>query len=465
MSLTGKVIIDRLGWKAGPAIGEAIKLTAGMAEAEALACLAAIAEDPAAALTDGRRAPLARHLLEAGAPAAPSLRNEPVPGRVWGASQIDAAALAQFETARRLPVAVRAAQMPDGHVGYGLPIGGVLATENAVIPYAVGVDIGCRMKLSIADIPANRLEGMRDRLRKSLVAETCFGVGGSFKPGARSHDVMDDPAWGELHPAISRLRDKAAMQLGTSGSGNHFASWCEVEVGGGLPGVEAGRYIALLSHSGSRGFGAAVADFYTKVAMEKCASLPDSARRLAWLDLDWDAGREYWAAMNLAGAYAAANHDCVHRHVLRATGLKPLLVVENAHNLAWREEHDGREVIVHRKGATPAAAGQLGVIPGTMADPAYVVRGLGNAESLRSASHGAGRRLSRSAAMKSITPAQMRNYLAERGVELISGGLDEAPMAYKNIDEVMAAQADLVEIVAKITPRIVLMAGDGGDEG
>lgn len=465
MSLTGKTIITRLGWKAGPAIGEALKLTAGMADEEALAHLTAIEANPETALADERAAALARHFIEAKAEPAPALRNEPVPGRIWGASQIDEAALAQFETARRLPVAVRAAQMPDGHVGYGLPIGGVLATANAVIPYAVGVDIGCRMKLTIAETPANRLEGMRDRLRKALVGETCFGVGGSFKPGSRSHAVMDDPAWGELHPALARLRDKAAAQLGTSGSGNHFASWCEIEVGSSLPGVEHGSYLALLSHSGSRGFGAAVADFYTKLAMEKCAALPNSAKRLAWLDLDWAAGQEYWIAMNLAGAYAAANHDCVHRHVLKAAGLKPLLVVENAHNLAWREVHDGREVIVHRKGATPAAAGQLGVIPGTMADPAYVVRGLGNEESLRSASHGAGRRLSRTAAMKSITATQMKRYLAERGVELISGGLDEAPMAYKNIDEVMAAQSDLVETVARITPRIVLMAGDGGDEG
>jgi tRNA-splicing ligase RtcB len=370
----------------------------------------------------------------------------------------------QMERACRLPVAVRGAQMPDGHVGYGLPIGGVLACRDAVIPYGVGVDIGCRMKLSVIAEDASRLQGWRDKLKKALTAETRFGVGAEFSPrDRRDHAVMEDDAWDHLPPALKRLRDKAWAQLGTSGSGNHFVEWGDLTLQEEELGMAPGKYLALLSHSGSRGLGANIAQHFTDEAMDR-TPLPKEFRHLAWLSLQSDAGRGYWNAMNLAGAYASANHDLIHRHVLRAAGLSPAVQVENHHNFAWIETHEGEELIVHRKGATPAGKGVLGVIPGTMGDPGYVVRGKGNVRSLDSASHGAGRRLSRKAAKASITRHQVKDYLRDRGIELLSAGVDEAPMAYKNIDEVMAAQKDLVKPIATFFPRIVLMASDGKSE-
>lgn len=396
----------------------------------------------------------------------PPIFDEPVPFAVWGASDLDDTTLEQMRNACRLPVSVRGAQMPDGHVGYGLPIGGVLATRNAVIPYGVGVDIACRMKLSVMPEDAGRLDGWRDRLRKALLAETSFGMGADFKKGARrQHEVMDDPAWGELPPALKRLRDRAWEQLGSSGTGNHFVEWGELHLQKPDPrlALPPGRYLALLSHSGSRGFGSNVAKYYTDIAIGK-TPLPSPFKHLAWLNLSSDEGEGYWRAMELAGRYASANHDMIHRHVLRAAGLTPVFQIENHHNFAWKEVHDGEELIVHRKGATPAGEGELGVIPGTMADPGYVVRGLGSAASLKSASHGAGRRLSRSAARNQITGKQMRDYLAERRVELLSAGVDEAPMAYKDIREVMQAQSDLVEPIAAFYPRLVRMAEDGKSE-
>ena len=182
---------------------------------------------------------------------------------------------------------------------------------------------------------------------------------------------------------------------------------------------------------------------------------------LAWLDLDSENGREYWQAMQLMGRYAAANHELIHRQVVRHLGAAVLAGVENHHNFAWIERHGGQEVVVHRKGATPAGDGDLGVIPGSMASPAYVVRGRGNPESLRSAAHGAGRRMSRTEARRRFSRRELDALLAEKGVRLISAGLDEVPMAYKDIDAVMAAQRDLVAVIARFDPRLVKMAPPG----
>lgn len=165
--------------------------------------------------------------------------------------------------------------------------------------------------------------------------------------------------------------------------------------------------------------------------------------------------------MNLMGDYAAANHDVIHRSVAKLLGAKIVTGVENHHNFAWKELHADQELIVHRKGATPAAAGQLGVIPGSMADPAFVVRGRGNAQSLHSASHGAGRRMSRKAAKERYNWKAVKNDLEKRGIRVLSAGADEVPGVYKNIEEVMRQQADLVEIVARFDPMIVKMCDDG----
>ena len=388
-----------------------------------------------------------------------------VPYRQWG-RDLDAQSVQQMERACALPVAVAGALMPDAHVGYGLPIGGVLATDNAVIPYAVGVDIACRMKLSVLDMPLTTLKSDRekDRLRKAISAETRFGVGASFKQ-RRSHPVLDRK-W-SVSPVTRKARDKAWSQLGTSGSGNHFVEFGELTLREPLKGLDAGTYLALLSHSGSRGTGAMVASHYSRLAMSMHPELPREQRHLAWLDLDSEPGLEYWSAMELMGHYAAANHACIHRHMAGHLGAEVLLDLENHHNFAWREkisiagQSPDREVVVHRKGATPAGRGVLGIIPGSMASPAFVVRGKGNREAMNSAAHGAGRVMSRKRAMRSLNWPDANRMLRERGVTLISAGLDEVPFVYKNIEEVMAAQTDLVDIVARFDPRLVKMAPQG----
>jgi tRNA-splicing ligase RtcB len=352
--------------------------------------------------------------------------------------------------------------MPDAHVGYGLPIGGVLATDNAVIPYAVGVDIACRMKLTVLDIPVQDLEQRQDRLIRAVENETRFGVGASFRD-RRTHEVMDAD-W-SVSPITKQNKDKAWSQLGTSGSGNHFAEFGLFTAHSKINELEAGTYVALLSHSGSRGTGASVCDYYSKLAISRFPDLPAELKRLAWLSLDSHEGQEYWQAMELMGQYAAANHACIHRHIAAHLGAEVLLDLENHHNFAWKEKHViggvEREVIVHRKGATSAGAGVLGIIPGSMATPGFVVSGKGNVESLKSASHGAGRAMSRKAANEKFNWKDANRFLKQQGVTLISAGLDEVPMAYKSIREVMAAQKDLVTILGQFDPKLVKMAPAG----
>jgi tRNA-splicing ligase RtcB (3'-phosphate/5'-hydroxy nucleic acid ligase) len=468
----------KLGLPQGPAIGVALKL---LPEAERAMDpevlkrdLNAIITEPNAHTNHPHLALLAKALIEHSARQSTFVpRAEPAPYRIWGEG-LEQGAVDQMINAAKLPVAVQGALMPDAHQGYGLPIGGVLATENAVIPYAVGVDIACRMRLSVFDIPAADLARLHDQLKKILQRETVFGTGGEHKK-PQQHEVLDAD-W-SVTKITQHVFDKARVQLGTSGSGNHFVEWGiltvhESDEGNAAPSspsslrrsvasslhLPPGQYLALLSHSGSRGAGATVADYYSKLAMDLHPELPPELRRLAWLNLDSEPGQEYWAAMNLMGEYAAANHAIIHRNIARALGEKPAAGVENHHNFAWKETHNGREVVVHRKGATPAGKGVLGVIPGSMATPGFVVRGRGEAASLESASHGAGRAMSRTAAKNTYRWNHFKEMFDRAGVELLSAGIDEAPGAYKDIHKVMAAQSDLVDVIARFDPKIVKMA-------
>lgn len=401
---------------------------------------------------------------EGDAPAAPAtqaggpteFQTHGIPFQQWG-NNVDEQSRQQMREACSLPVSYKAALMPDAHVGYGLPIGGVLATENSVIPYAVGVDIACRMRLSITDLPINSFDSQPKRLDKALEGGTRFGVGAKWK-SPQQHDVMDQD-W-TFTPFVRHLKDLAASQLGTSGSGNHFVEWGLVNLPAADMGLEAGTYVALLSHSGSRGPGAQTCQRYSQIAAERLAEQYADRKRLAWLSLDSEAGQEYWLTMTLMGEFAAANHAVIHRNVNKLAGAKVLATVENHHNYAWKEVHDGREVVVHRKGATPAGKGVLGVVPGNMADSAYIVRGKGSEASVDSCSHGAGRVMSRTAAKKKYRWKEWRDFLKARNVRVLAAGLDEVPGVYKNIHEVMADQADLVDVVATFDPRIVLMCGD-----
>jgi tRNA-splicing ligase RtcB len=434
----------------------------GLDRAAVEADLAQIVASPESFFSDETRRELALHLTQ------PAFipRAEPAPWTQWG-TDLEAQAVQQMANACALPVAVAGALMPDAHVGYGLPIGGVLATENAVIPYAVGVDIACRMKLTVYDQKASSISGMKGRLANIIEDETRFGMGCTFKQ-RRQHDVMDED-W-SVSPVTNKLRDKAWSQLGTSGSGNHFVEFGAFSVSDNDLGLAPGDYLALLTHSGSRGTGAQVCDYYSKRAMARHETLPRELKHLAWLSMDENDGQEYWAAMNLMGNYAAANHALIHHHIARKLGADKILDIENHHNFAWKERHivQGveRELFVHRKGATPAGEGVLGIIPGSMASPGFVVRGKGNAPSLHSASHGAGRVMSRTKALQSFTWSATKKLLAERGVELLSAGLDEVPGVYKDIHTVMAAQTDLVDVLGEFHPKLVKMcpAGDKAED-
>jgi len=378
---------------------------------------------------------------------------------IYGAEGIEEGALKQMNQAMRLPISRAGALMPDAHQGYGLPIGGVLATENAIIPYGVGVDIGCRMCMSVFELPVAMLETDLERFKILLNRSTKFGKATFKKP--QDHEVLASSLFAEI-PIVKQMHEKAIAQIGSSGGGNHFVEFGITEIleEDEKLGLKPGKYLGLLSHSGSRGFGATIAGHYTKLAMENCR-LPHEVRHLAWLDLDSELGTEYWLAMNLAGEYASACHHQIHDKISRDLGLTPAARIENHHNFAWKEiGADGKEYIVHRKGATPASKDVLGIIPGSMTAPGFIVRGKGVKESINSAAHVAGRAMSRTRAKQTLDPKMVNNHLIEAGITLIGSGLDEAPMAYKNIHDVMERQKDLIEVLGSFHPKIVRMCGD-----
>lgn len=459
--------LRKIGYPEGRAIGLALDILEDrqlkdLDKGSALALLGKIKADPYAYLRDSLWRELAKQFVPD--PKRDVALNPAVKDyRRYGEAFIEDGARKQMDTAMQLPVTLDGALMPDAHQGYGLPIGGVLAVDNAVIPYGVGMDIGCRMALSVFPIQPDYLAQRGHELKKLLHNHTRFGGKEVFK-NPSDDPVLSRPEFKEI-AVVRGKRDAAINQLGSSGSGNHFVEWGVVDITDPTNdlGLDVGQYLGLLSHSGSRGLGAAIAQHYTKVAMSKCP-LPPEARYLAWLGLDTQEGQEYWRAMNLAGDYASACHRDIHRRLSHALGEQPLAKVENHHNFAWQETlANGRQAVVHRKGATPAGRGVLGIIPGSMTAPGFIVRGRGEADSIQSASHGAGRRLSRTQAKKEVSEGELRRQLRDQGVELIGGGLDEAPQAYKDIHQVMAHQRALVDVLGSFRPRIVRMdAGSGG---
>jgi tRNA-splicing ligase RtcB len=465
LKLKGKEL-RAIGFPEGPVISIAMgimeKNFKHRDKAEALQLLRKVLAEPKQYFEDGTLGKIAEALL----PKTVTenfeipLKNVSVDFNIFGAEYIEAGALDQMNYATKLPIAVAGALMPDAHQGYGLPIGGVLATENAVIPYGVGVDIGCRMCLSIFDINPDELAEKENYFKRELLENTLFGAGKEFKKPTQ-HEVLDRKEFYEIG-LLRQLQSKAAAQIGSSGSGNHFVEFGMVEVtdenADRVLGVPKGKYVGLLSHSGSRGLGATIANHFTRVAKEK-RFLPKAAANLSWFTLDEEEGIQYWMAMNLAGDYASACHHIIHQKIAKQLGRQPLTMVENHHNFAWKEKYNGKEVIVHRKGATPAGKDVLGIIPGSMTAPGFIVKGRGEEASLSSASHGAGRRMSRTLAMKSISHESLKEELKKHGVKLIGGGLDEAPHAYKDIETVMQSQKQLVDVVGKFYPKIVRMDG------
>jgi tRNA-splicing ligase RtcB len=470
MQINGNDLIE-LGYPEGRLIGVALKINRkrnGLTRDEMLVHYKNVLASPESYLEDAIFGKLAHAFIEKLNEKPEdfiALNEQPNDFAIYGAEAIEEGALHQMKIAMKLPISVAGALMPDAHQGYGLPIGGVLATKNAIIPYGVGVDIGCRMALSIFDIPETHFLENEEKYKKELIAWTKFGAGngwhGMYKA---SHEILDNAQF-NMSPFIKNLQQKAHEQLGSSGGGNHFVEFgiISFEEDDAPLQVNKGKYLALLTHSGSRGFGATIAGHYTKLAKETC-KLPDIARNLAYFDMNSALGQEYWLAMNLAGDYASACHEVIHNRLSKAIGGQILAKIENHHNFAWKEMWNGEEVIVHRKGATPASKDVMGIIPGSMTAPGFLVRGKGETNAINSASHGAGRQMSRTQANKNISKDAMNQILLDHGVTLIGANVDEAPMAYKNIEQVMSAQKELVDVVAKFLPKLVRMADDGSRE-
>ncbi len=378
-----------------------------------------------------------------------------VPIVSWCA-EVDALALQQAKNVAALPMAFdHVALMPDCHTGFGMPIGGVLACRDAVIPNAVGVDIGCGVMAVRTSLSTDRLDA---GLLRCLLREWRRRI-----PTGFDHQGSPQP-WGEwnaapLHvPPVKRELDAARYQLGTLGGGNHFLE---------LQASEDGR-VWLMAHSGSRNFGLKIAEYYHAVAVDQCRrerrALP--APDLAWLTADSGAARDYLAAMEFALRFAARNREC-----LMDTAFAALAELAEAkkeatrsihHNYCAEEEHFGVRVYLHRKGATAAGKGQEGIVPGSMGSPSYIVSGLGNPQSFMSCSHGAGRRLGRRQAGRELTVVECDR--AMRGIVFGGWNADrkgrpdfgEAPQAYKDIDAVMQAQNDLAKVETRLRPLAVL---------
>jgi tRNA-splicing ligase RtcB len=394
------------------------------------------------------------------------MRERPANYRLWLAPglQVDGNAIDQLKTALCLPVAVGGAGMPDLHLGYSLPIGGVVVLDHAISPAFVGYDISCMMMLSVLgkeQIDPEQLE--KERVRQKfldwVLDSTSFGLGSAT--GGLEHKVMSSPTWKEVN-FVKSLKDLAATQLGSSGSGNHFA---DIVQGRYASGERQGEtFTGLLTHSGSRGVGNKVGHHYSELADHSAGKKYKFPKGYGWFDLDSDLGREYQAVMELMGQYAQANHELIHARFLKVSGLERKQVISNQHNFAW-EDAEGR--VYHRKGATPAHAGQMGIIPGSSGSESYWVRGKGNPDSWYSASHGAGRRFSRSEAKRRFVPGDFEKHMRKQQITYHGVAADETIAAYKDIQQVIEAQQDLVEVVAVMVPKVVVMGGtshaDDGD--
>lgn len=458
--------LRNLGYPEGRVIGTAMlvleKYYKGKSKKHKLQLLERVVREPALYRNHTELGPIAAELLlkeKAGQQNFVELNKNKKHYTIYGEEGIDAGAIQQMDMAMKLPIAVAGALMPDAHQGYGLPIGGVLAAKNAVIPYGVGVDIGCRMCMTVYDLPESFLQKNQGKLKKDLTANTRFGMAAFKKP--IDHEVLERREFQEIR-LLTTLKDRAWQQIGSSGGGNHFVDIGIADIPEALPylNLRKGRYLAVLSHSGSRALGANIARHYTNLAKELC-KLPGEARNLAWLDLDTEEGQEYWLAMNLAGDYASACHHQIHDRISGALGEQPVTMIENHHNFAWKEKDAfGNELIVHRKGATPASLGATGIIPGSMTSPGYIVKGKGEALSVNSAAHGAGRVMSRTQARKILSKTEVSSFIHKAGVEVIGSGLDESPMVYKDIRKVMEYQRDLVDVMGTFFPKIVRMCGD-----
>ncbi len=374
------------------------------------------------------------------------------PLNIWGEDLIDAKAISQMYDALRIPPAINGALMPDSHPGYALPIGGVIALEQSISPNFIGYDISCMMRITMLDISHDSLMKHRESFLNILSEVTSFGLGSTTENA--NHKVMDSELWNSIG-TVKPFKGLAQQQLGSSGGGNHFAN---IMLGKYLETDE--KFVALMTHSGSRGTGHKLATHYVKLAKEFVRNKYKNVKNdYEWLELDTDLGKEYQRVMWLLGEYAFANHEIIHDRFVNSAVLESKKYFWNRHNFAWVE---GKKII-HRKGATPAQKANIGIIPGTSGSKSYLVRGKGNPDSLFSASHGAGRVHSRTKAKEVFDKAAFNNTMERLDIRYRGINEDEGLYAYKNIELVMNRQQDLITPIAEMIPAIVIMGGKSDD--
>ena len=379
------------------------------------------------------------------------ISTEKLPVKMW-LEDIEDGAMVQIRNLANLPFAYHhIAIMPDSHQGYGMPIGGVMATMGVVVPNAVGVDIGCGMcavKTSLTELDTETLKKIMGKIREVVPV--------GFEHHKENQDERLMPVNPQGMPIVEREYQKALSQLGTLGGGNHF-----IEIQKGSDG-----FIWIMIHSGSRNFGLKIAEHYNKIAVEinaKYLSIIGKKQELAFLPLETEEAKSYLREMNYAVEFALANRKLMMRNICdifeQETKCECIEPINIAHNYAKFEHHFGKDVLVHRKGATLAAKDTVGIIPGSQGTKSYIVKGLGNPESFESCSHGAGRKMGRGQAIRELKLEDEIKILNDQGI--VHGirnakDLDEASGAYKDISTVMENQKDLVEILVELTPLGVI---------
>ena len=375
-----------------------------------------------------------------------------VPVKVWSElADVEPQALDQLVNTANLPCVFKhIAVMPDVHLGIGATIGSVIPTKNAIIPAAVGVDIGCGMLAVKTQFDSAALEGRLKRIRENIERAIPLGPSQHHLPLKEAERWMGWKEFSNCHRAVQELAQKARAQLGTLGGGNHFIELC----------LDTEDRVWIMLHSGSRHIGKTLAERHIQAAKgllrQTLQSLPDP--NLAYLVKGTSEFQAYWHDLQWAQAYAYENRQLLLDLVLRATekglggreAVVPELVVNCHHNYAVIERHFGEKVYITRKGAVKAAQGEMGIIPGSMGTRSFIVRGKGNAEAFDSCSHGAGRRMSRSAARRTFSATDLCRQTAGVECRKDTGVVDEIPQAYKDIDVVMRHQSDLVEVVAEL---------------
>ena len=360
----------------------------------------------------------------------------------------EAGTLGQMRNCMAVGNVVAGVVCADGHLGYAQPVGGVIAYERQISISGVGFDIGCGNMAVRLDTPFAAIAGRVPAILGDVRRVISFGIGRVNADRAEHPLLDDDEAWAASD--MGAYRQKAAAQLGTVGSGNHYVDLMVDEAG----------FVWIGVHFGSRGLGHTSATRYLKAAGGKDGMhVPPAV-----VDEDGELGRRYIAAMELAGRYAYAGREWVVERVRQIIGGAVTDMVHNHHNYAWRETHGGRDLWVVRKGATPAWPGQRGFVGGSMGDDAVIVEGVdspASATAFYSTVHGAGRLFGRMAAKRTFTRAQMDAWLTERGVMLAGGDLDESPMAYRRLPDVLAEHAGTIRVLHRLRPFAVAMAGEG----